>query len=917
MKSFITKKGLTLIAALLLVMSIKAQSAKIIGAILGEGEERIAGATVMLIGAQDSILKSYAITDKIGGFSISGIKEGDYVLKASFFGFLPYEKQFTFVPDDGDLNLGSIQLQPKMLDKVMVDGEYIPIQMKGDTIEYDARAFETNEHDNVEALLQQLPGVEVSDDGTIKVQGKEVTKILVDGEEFFGDDPKIATKNLPAKAVEKVQVFDKKSDMAEFTGVDDGSESPTINLKLKESHKKGMFGNIEAGIGVDAPYQDLLRYQSKLNVHYFKKKFQFSVIGMSNNVNETGFSFGDYIDFMGGIQNLSMGSGGSGFRNSGLATSSGGSNDGFLNTTATGLNMNYKPTKKTTLTGSVFLNEFNKTYQKNLDRLTYYTDSTLATTENLDQRSQTLNNRGNLKLEQKFDSTHFLNVTLSGSWDKANYTNASTRENFNSSEEILSGFVTDLNQQDFKYDFSAATSYRKKFKKAGRFTGGGFDLDGTNNNTATTLSYLNSLYLMGIPTDYYTDQSQLTGLITNNLGANWMWSEPLSDNQLLQVEYAYSQQTESRNKAVYDIVAAEEQFNDFLSADGRYRTFAHDVELKHKFLSDGFNTTVAADYKYLTLTGDSIFAAPKQFQYILPSARMDWDVKKTGNIRLSYSTSVTEPTLNQLQALPNNTNPSEITLGNTNLSPEYKHSAELRFRNFNQFNFTFIMASISANYTQNNIAYSQNINAFLVKEIMPQNLGDEKGINAFITYGTTLYPIQTKFSISSSGSISNGAVNLNGVGDRYTSYLIQPNITVENINKKILNLRAGFGYTYSVNQYRDNDAFNNDFSNWNYNAKGTVKIKTRWEISAGANHYFYPNFETNNQLLLIDAGLALNLLESRKLQVYLTGKDLLNQNTGISQYYQQNIYEQEITQTLARYFMLGVKYSFQRLGAVK
>jgi hypothetical protein len=235
-----------------------------------------------------------------------------------------------------------------MLDVVTVSTEYIPIRIKGDMIEYDSRAFETGEHDVAENLLAQLPGVEVQPDGSIKVQGKTVEKILFDGEEFFGSDPTIATKNLPADAVDRVQVFEKASDMATFTGVDDGNESTTINLKLKEDRKKGYFGNLEAAFGAGLNpeaegLQDQNRYKLKGNIHYFKGKWQISGIGLSNNVNETGFSINGYVSFMGGIQNLIDGSdtiniGG----DNGLPISNG-QNTGFLSTNATGLNLNYKP----------------------------------------------------------------------------------------------------------------------------------------------------------------------------------------------------------------------------------------------------------------------------------------------------------------------------------------------------------------------------------------------------------------------------------------------------------------------------------------------------------------------------------------------------------------------------------------------
>jgi len=248
----------------LIAFTSSGQSVKIYGNVNDSTQGPIPGATVMLMGKQDSILKSFGITNKYGNFVINDVKPNDYIFKVNFFGYSSYKLLITLESAGRDTTLKAISLKPQMLDAVVVTADYIPIRIKGDTIEYDSRAFETGEHDVAGNLLEQLPGVEVQEDGTIKVQGKRVSKILVDGEEFFGNDPTIAVKNLPAGAIDKVQVYDKDSDMATFTGVDDGDKATTINLTLKKDHKKGYFGNLDAAYGLDN------RYKVKGNVHYFK-----------------------------------------------------------------------------------------------------------------------------------------------------------------------------------------------------------------------------------------------------------------------------------------------------------------------------------------------------------------------------------------------------------------------------------------------------------------------------------------------------------------------------------------------------------------------------------------------------------------------------------------------------------------------
>ena len=331
--------------------------ATISGIVSDTSNTPLLGATVVVLQAKDSVLKSFALSDKEGNFAIKRVAAGEYILQITFIGYQKVSQPFSIKPDQSAWDAGTFILQPEILtaDEVSIEADRTPILMKGDTIQYNADAFKTQPNAVVEDLLKKLPGVEVERDGTVKAQGETVQKVLVDGKEFFGDDPKMATKNLPADAVDNVQVFDKKSEMAEFTGVDDGNEQKTINLELKEDKKQGVFGNVTAGYGTDN------RYESRLNLNRFNDKLQFSAIGMANNTNRQGFSIGDYINLMGGMSNL-MGGGGGSFSLSlnteevGIPLENG-LNNGFVNTGAGGINFNYDLGKNTSLSTSYFFQQ--------------------------------------------------------------------------------------------------------------------------------------------------------------------------------------------------------------------------------------------------------------------------------------------------------------------------------------------------------------------------------------------------------------------------------------------------------------------------------------------------------------------------------------------------------------------------------
>jgi hypothetical protein len=364
------KKGRNLIVFLfawaVVSLSVQAQTGQhdVKGLVRDSSGASVPGATVVLLQSADSVMESFTSTDADGNFQLKRVSGGRYILQVSYIGHSTYSKALEV---NGPVDLGPVVLRPKntQLKEVDISSEHIPVVIKNDTVEYNAKAFKTQPNAAVEDLLKRLPGVEVEKDGTIKAHGKTVNKVLVDGKEFFGDDPKVATKNLPADAIDKVQVFDKKSDMAEFTGIDDGERDKTINLKLKDEKRKGVFGKVTGGYGTDE------RYEARANINSFRKKTQVSLIGLSNNTNQQGFSVMDYVNFMGGFRNMAGGGqGGSLSLNPGDigVPLNMGSSNGFTTTTATGVNFNYDLGEKTEIRSSYFYNQLDKTIDKSTFR---------------------------------------------------------------------------------------------------------------------------------------------------------------------------------------------------------------------------------------------------------------------------------------------------------------------------------------------------------------------------------------------------------------------------------------------------------------------------------------------------------------------------------------------------------------------
>ena len=296
------KKLISLLLASLLCTI--AHAGVVTGRIHNAAGEPLAGVSIALLYPEDSTLATFGITDKAGAYEITNVKNGTYVLQAASVGFYTAYKQVTVNAGNplsiNDLAL-TINAAAANLDEVVVSGEKVPVKIKGDTVEYNAGSFKVKPNAPVEDLLRQLPGVQVDAAGNIKAMGKDVNKVLVDGKEFFGNDPQVATKNLPADAVNRVQTFGKKSDQAEFTGIDDGDRDQTINLILKNGKRSGYFGDVYAGGGTDS------RYEAGIKAFKFKPKTQIAAIGLFNNTNQSGFSFRDYMNFNGGLAGIASG----------------------------------------------------------------------------------------------------------------------------------------------------------------------------------------------------------------------------------------------------------------------------------------------------------------------------------------------------------------------------------------------------------------------------------------------------------------------------------------------------------------------------------------------------------------------------------------------------------------------------------
>ncbi len=873
----------------------KAQTIK--GLVNDEDGASLFSATAMLLQAEDSVLASFAMTDANGLFEIKRVPKGDYLLRVNFVGYKTYDKKLTV--DGQDIDLGTINLELELLDEVVVEGEAIPITMKKDTIEYNAAAFGTQPNDVVEDLLKKLPGVEVDRDGTVRSQGETVDRVLVDGKEFFGDDPQMATKNLPADAVNKVQVFDQKSEFTQFSGVDDGNETKTINLTLKEDHKKGTFGTIGGGYGTDD------RNQLSANINQFREDNQFSFIGKQNNINEQGFSISDYIRFMGGLGNMSGGSGRISIGgNSGLPISNGLS-DGFITTSAGGLNYN-RDFNKTEVRSSYTFSRIENITNRFTDRTNFVNDEAFDTEESSNTSSVGKNHNVTLNVKHEINKFHDIQLRNTIGFQDGEVLNLTNT--LNSSDLGSSSSLSDYTTEGMGFSLNSSLMFRKRFSKIGRTFITEFRFSNQLNDSEYLLNTLIN------PGAIATNQEQFTDNRSRTFGAEISYTEPVGKNKFLEFRYERNVTNGDNDKEFYDINNGSRTFNDGLSSFFDRQFNYNRTGVSFNYATDDFRITAGTNYQFSTLDGEEPEVAnsfiSKDFNRTLPFFRMNYDITTSVGIRLDYNTRLNVPTITQLQPVADNSNPLNVYEGNPALDAEYIHSARFNFRYFDQFTSTSLFSFVDVSYTLDNIVTSRTVdNTNFSQFSTPVNADNSFTITNYTSFSRPIKFAKTRFRISNRIAMNEGFTIINDVTSETTNTNNTFSVSLENLRKRIIDWNLGTNFT-SGKTKGTQEASNQDFTNQTYYLDVTVSFLKKWSITTNFDYQIFESasFADNQEIQLWEASIQKTFLKNDRGELKASVFDILNQNQGINRTTNFNFIEEERIASLSTYYMLSFTY---------
>jgi hypothetical protein len=919
------RNHLTLLLFFLSVIQLFSQKTTLHGLVRDSLGAGLPAATVVLMQQKDSVLSSFGITENDGRFALKRVSAGEYLLQISYVGYGTHWLPVSVKPETGaSLELGVITLEPVSanLAEVEVTADHVPLRLRSDTIEYNAAAFRTQPGSVVEDLLKKLPGVEVQADGSIRAQGEQVKNVLVDGKEFFGNDPQIATKNLPADAVNKVQVFDKKSDMAEFTGIEDGRDEKTINLELKEDKKHGYFGNVSAGYGSEE------RYEGKFNFNRFSGKTQFSLLGLMNNTGRQSFSITDYLRYMGGMESMMGGSGGSrGIRisfnpdDNPLPLEGAGLPDGFNESWAGGLNLNHEFSKKTRLNGSYFFNRMENIRDRFTTRENLLGDQRFVSEESDDRSSRNLNHRLNLTLRHEVDSFQNLILRTRLGLNDTHLSSLGISKAFDAENLPGNDGSRDYRANGNNRNFATELTFRRRFRRKGRALvangSAGFD----NNERNANLFSLNRYFQGGIPDFSDTlNQRQSYGDDATTWGANLSFTEPVGKREFLEFHAGRQNFANETRKDFFDRYPDDQElFNDSLS--NRFdRGYLYDRGGVNVLVNrKKWNLTAGANLQRSKLDGQQAGETQplvRSFTRLLPNAFFEYEMGVGHRFSFEYETNLREPSLEQLLPVVDNTDPLNTYSGNPALQPEYAHDLNAHYMLFDQFTFTNFFADFGMSYVKDRITNATTIDDFLRRNTSPVNVGRDLTLRGYLNFRTPIKPVKSNVSISLNSTWNRGNLFVNTLENTAERLTNTFDLSFDNRKKDMVDITVGARLSHNRTTYSESSALNQTWLSKRFYAEVTAYPAKKWEIGSKFRYTIYPDesFGNGQKLPIWEANISRYIFQNNRGQVRLAAYDLLNKNIGFRRNSQLNYIEQQFTPSLGRYVLLTFAYSISGFG---
>ena len=876
----------------------------------GEG---LIQASVRLLAARDSSLVGGVVTNDNGRYTIPNVRPGKYIVEASYIGYETQLRDITV--GDRDIRLKPFELKEGsvLLKEATVVGVRTPITVKEDTVEFSAESYKTQPNSVVEDLLKRLPGVEVGSDGKITANGKSISKILVDGKEFFADDPSIASKNLPADMLEKIQVVDRKSDLARLTGVDDGEDETVINLSVKKGMKNGWFGNIEGGYGTDE------HYKGSFNINRFWNDNQITFLGGANNINEP----------------IGMGGGGR-FRRFG-------GQNGLNNSQALGMNFNVGNGEKFRVGGNVFYSHEDRDSRSVTERTNLFADSTSSSYSRRMSRDKGHNVRGDFRMLWKPDSfnTFEFRPNISLNFNNSNSNDSSST--FAGGRDMGREVTRSLNNADSRgnsFELGGRLIFTHNFRsRPGRSFSVMLNYSMSNLREKENTYSFNRFYLLNDSVDLY-DQYANNHTWSNTVGGRLTWTEPIgrpSSGNFLTLAYRFSYRWNNADKLTYDHpVTFPDGWEGMPVVD---ENLVFNQELSNRFRNDYMNQEIELGYRHVSKKGNfnaGVSLVPQRSKSIdlldhnkdlarsvlnyAPFLRYQYKFSKTRSMRINYRGRSSQPSMTQMQPVADMSDPLNITIGNPNLDPSFSHNIGLRFNDYNEDKQRSIMVRLDGSLTQNSIVnkttYDRETGGRITEYVNVNGVWNARLMNIFSM--PMPFCKQLQFNNHIFVNYNNNIGFNNGLRNRSGSLMVNESMGISWRPEYIeLELRPYYSFqtvhnTIQTSANRDVHTYGGTFNAIYTSPFGLVLSS---DINYSATSGYATGFDTKTWMW--NAAVSYQFLRDRSLSLTLRAYDLLGQCSAVQRNVTANYISDVRSNTLTRYVMASVTYKFNTFGKGK
>ncbi len=876
-------------------------------------------ATIYITSVKDSTIIDYTISDKNGNFSLITRKNAQpVVLKISYITFKEHIEKLESLNASKDFGVISVLPEANNLNEVVVKSQAPPVRIKQDTLEFNASSFKVREDSNVEALLKQLPGVEVSSDGKITVNGKEVNNILVNGKPFFGKDGKVATKNLPSDIIDKVQISDTKTKEEELAGQAASSEEKTINLTIQEDKNKGLFGKFTAGVGTDD------RYESSGLINYFKDDQKFSFLGSSNNINSVGFSMDEIFDSMGGGRNMYSSSDGS-FNIDGQQFGGG---NGITKSNMIGVNYSDKFGKKIEPSASYFYNSAenendSRSKVENLLPENKFTTESIGKTRNVNNGHNL-----NVEFEYKIDSLTTLSIRPNFKKNNSRYTATRAQNSVNEFGESLNESNSYSNSNNNSFNFDNSLYFFRKFKKKGRSVS--LNLNNTNSHNDSDNQDISSTFFYNLS----GNESVIRNLIennkdkSNNYSTSITYTEPVTDSLTFSIGGKYSWRESVNDKATFDFDEANNNYsikNDLLSNYITSRTQLVNpfisLNIKKKNYSGRINlgTDINRFENFSNYLNQNTILNKN---YVFPNlnAYLNYRFTKSKSVYLSYRYSVSLPSANQILPVVNLSNPLNTITGNPDLEPTKRNNFYMGYNNYDYATRSGFYLYSGASIYDNQIVSSTVFDASAKRTTTFENTGTTYDGYLGFSWDKSIkkeqHVFKFSFEIDSNFGLSKGLTNNQAFEAEALS--LNPGIELSWEYGEIWTVTPSYRYSFSTTNFKNYTI--DKLSNFVHNFK--IETTSRWPKHFVFGNDFGYTYNSNiadgfqKDFYLWNMSLGYNFFGDKllaKVKVY----DLLDQNVNATRTITPTAIQDVENTVLRRYAMFSLTYKIEKFGGKK